>query len=99
MDPEESQPVPQPGYNRRRVRPWMGQLIGAVLLLALGVAAGVFWSRRQTTSPSDTPPAETTKSMPGMPGMAMPGTVAPSSAVKPDEPVEVSLTPEAMART
>ena len=100
MDPrEESQPVRQPGYSRRRVRPWMGQLIGAVLLLALGVVAGVLWSGRHTTSPTDTPSAETTKSMPGMPGMAMPGPAAPSSAAKPDEPVEVSLTPEAMART
>jgi len=100
MDPrEESQPVRQPGYSRRRVRPWMGQLIGAVLLLALGVVAGVLWSGRHTTSPTDTPSAETSKSMPGMPGMAMPGPAAPSSAAKPDEPVEVSLTPEAMART
>jgi RND family efflux transporter MFP subunit len=98
MDPEESQPVRQPGYTRRRVRPWMGQLIAAVLLVALGVAAGTIWSGRRTP-PTDTPPAETTKSMPGMPGMAMPGGAAPSSAAKSDEPVEVSLTSEAMART
>src|SRR4030095_11951468 len=56
------------------------------------------WSGRRTP-PTDTPPAETTKSMPGMPGMAMPGGSAPSSAAKSDELVEVSLTPEAMART
>jgi RND family efflux transporter MFP subunit len=98
MDPEESELVRQPGYNRRRVRPWMGQLIAAVLLVALGAAAGTIWSGRRTP-PTDTPPAETTKSMPGMPGMAMPGGSAPSSAAKSDEPVEVSVTPEAMART
>jgi RND family efflux transporter MFP subunit len=80
------------------VRPWMGQLIAAVLLVALGAAAGTIWSGRRTP-PTDTPPAETTKSMPGMPGMAMPGGSAPSSAAKSDEPVEVSVTPEAMART
>ena len=97
MDPEESQPVPPPGYTRRRVRPWMGQLIGAVLLVALGVAAGAIWSGRRTPA-TDTPSTETTKSMPGMPGMAMPGGAAPSSAAKSDGPVEVSLTPEAMAR-
>ncbi len=79
--------------------PWVGQLIGAMLLLALGVAAGVLWNGRHTTSPTDTPSAETTKSMPGMPGMAMPGAAAPSSAAKADEAVEVSLTPEAMTRT
>jgi RND family efflux transporter MFP subunit len=98
MDPEESQPVREPGYNRRRVRPWIRQLIAAVLLVALGVAAGAIWSGRRTP-PTDTPSAETTKSMPGMPGMAAPGGAAPSSAAKSDEPVEVSLTPEAMART
>src|SRR4029453_16252079 len=95
MDPEQSQPVRQPGYKRRRERPWVGQLIAAVLLVALGVAAGIIWSR---TPPTDTPSAETTKSMPGMPGMAMPGGAAPSGAAKSDEPVEVSLTPEAMTR-
>ena len=97
MDQEESQPVGQPGYTRRRVRPWIGQLIGAVLLIALGVAAGTIWGGRRTP-PTDTPSSETTKSMPGMPGMAIPGGAAPSSAAKSDEPVEVSLTPEAMAR-
>ena len=97
MDPEESPAVRQPGYIRRRVRPWIGQLVAAALLVALGVAAGIIWSGRRTP-PTDTPSAETTKSMPGMPGMAMPGSAAPSSAAKSDEPVEVSLTPEAMAR-
>jgi membrane fusion protein, heavy metal efflux system len=97
MDPEESQPVRQPGYTRRRVRPWTGQLIAAVLLVTLGVAAGIIWSGRRTP-PTDAPSGETTKSMPGMPGMATPGGAAPSSAAKSDEPVEVSLTPEAMAR-
>src|SRR5215831_4649099 len=94
MDPEESQPVRQPEYNARR---WMGQLIAAVLLVALGVAAGAIWSGRRTP-PAETPSAETTKSMPGMPGMAMPGAGAPSSAAKSDDPMEVLLTPEAMAR-
>jgi len=75
----------------------MGQLIAAVLLVALGVAAGAIWSGRRTP-PAETPSAETTKSMPGMPGMAMPGAVAPSSAAKSDEPAEISLMPEAMAR-
>jgi len=75
----------------------MGQLIAAVLLVALGVAAGAIWSGRRTP-PAETPSAETTKSMPGMPGMAMPGAVAPSNAAKSDEPAEISLMPEAMAR-
>lgn len=97
MDPEESQPVRQPGHTRRRVRPWIGQLIAAVLLVALGVAAGTIWSGRRAP-PTDTLSGEPTKSMPGMPGMAMPGGAVPSSAAKSDEPVEVSITPEAMAR-
>ena len=75
----------------------MGQLIAAVLLVALGVAAGAIWSGRRTPR-ADSPSSETTKSMPGMPGMAMPGAVAPSSAAKSDEPAEISLMPEAMAR-
>jgi RND family efflux transporter MFP subunit len=99
MNPEESEPVRPPESKRRRMYPSVGQLIGAMLLLALGVAAGVLWNGRHTTSPTDTPSAETTKSMPGMPGMAMLGAAAPSSAAKADEAVEVSLTPEAMTRT
>jgi RND family efflux transporter MFP subunit len=97
MDPEESRPVRQPWFKRNRVRAWTGQLVAAVLLVALGVAAGAIWSGRRTPA-TDTPSTDTTKSMPGMPGMAMPGGAAPSSAAKSDEPVEVALTPEAMAR-
>jgi RND family efflux transporter MFP subunit len=76
----------------------MEQLIAAVVLVALGVGAGAIWSGRRTPA-TDTPSAETTKSMPGMPGMAMPGATAPSSGAKSDEPVEVLLTPEAVTRT
>jgi len=80
---------PGRGRGRQRVR----QFITGVVLVALGVAGGVVWSGRRTPS-ADSPSSDTTKSMPGMPGMPAPA----STAVTSEEPMEVSLTPEAVAR-
>jgi len=80
--------------DRRPGRRLLKQVVTGLLLIALGVAAGVVWSERRTPS-AEKSASGTTKSMPGMP---MPGDTRASPAVKPDEIVEVSLTPEAIER-
>jgi membrane fusion protein, heavy metal efflux system len=97
MDPDEPAMVRGPEDNRRRVLYRVRQLVAALVLVALGVAGGVFWSERRTP-PADRRSSDTTKSMPAMPGMPAPGDAATSSAAKSDEPVEVLLTPDAVAR-
>jgi membrane fusion protein, heavy metal efflux system len=97
MEPEEAETGRRFQRERRHARQWIKQLIVAVLLVALGIAAGVVWSARRTPL-ADRPSSETKKAAPEMPGMAMPGSSAPASAVNADEPVEVSLTPDAVAR-
>lgn len=86
-------PARDRGPRRQRVR----QFITGVVLVALGVAGGVVWSGLRTPS-ADSQSSGTTKAMPGMPGMPMPVAAPASSAVKSEEPMEVSLTPEAVAR-
>ena len=95
MDHEELGTFAPPRRDRRRRR--ARQFITGVVLVAVGVAGGVVWGQRRTQS-AEKPPAGTTKSMPGMPGMAMPADAPTSTAAKADEPVEVSLTSEAVAR-
>jgi RND family efflux transporter MFP subunit len=60
--------------------------VAALVLLLLGAAGGVMWSDRRPASQG---------SAPTTPGMAPAGS---ASSVKTDEPVEVSLTPEAVER-
>jgi membrane fusion protein, heavy metal efflux system len=84
--------------GERTTRPWRRYVVsavGALVLLAIGVTAGVMWSERRTSVRSDARPsaASPAASSPTSPGMA-----APSTAAKSDEPVEVTLTPEAVAR-
>lgn len=94
MEHEEREMSRPSARDRRRALGRVGQLVVAVLLVGLGVAAGVMWSERRAV-PTDRRPSEMTKSMPGM---AMPGDAATSSAANSEEAVEVSLTPEAAAR-
>jgi len=95
MAPIEPGRFASPPRDRRPGRRLLKQVVAGVLLIALGVAAGVVWSERRTSS-AERSSSGTTKSMPGVP---MPSDApTPSPAVKPDEIVEVSLTPEAVAR-
>jgi len=80
----------------------------AVILLLVGAAAGVVWSARRGSADARTQRTVTTGdarapstsasggSMPGMPGMGAQGGAADQT--KGEEPVEVSLTPEAVER-
>jgi len=94
MEPMEPGRVASWPRDRRPGRRLLKQVVTGLLLIALGVTAGVVWSERRTSS-AEKSPSGTTKSMPGMP---MPGDTRASPAVKPDEIVEVSLTPEAIER-
>lgn len=95
-DEEPHTSVPPP-HGRRRLRQRIKQVITALVLVALGIAGGVVWSERRTPSPEKSS-GGSTKSMPGMPGMAMPADTPKSPAAKTDEAVEVSLAPDAAAR-
>jgi RND family efflux transporter MFP subunit len=75
--------------SARRYAAW-GLIVLA--LLALGAAGGIVWSQRRATSTIASPGGE--GSMPGRPAMSAGSAVAAKS----EEPVEVSLTPEAIAR-
>lgn len=102
MDHKEPAMMAPPAGQRRRGRHRLKQIATGAVLVALGVAGGVVWGQRRIPS-TDTPSSGTTssgttKSMPGMPGMPMPADTPTSASVKSDEPVEVSLTPDAAAR-
>jgi RND family efflux transporter MFP subunit len=108
MDPDEREDEPSPRQKGRRR--WLGGwalrgLLGAGLVL-LGVAGGIVWSERRAVvsgsarggsdaSGGATQGSTAMPAMPGMPAGQRPGTGA---AAKDDDPVEVSLTPEAMER-
>src|SRR5262245_16803238 len=74
---------------RRRL--WL-TLIG-LALVATGLAAGVVWSERRVASRQTTSNATTPGARP-----AMPETPAKAASPPSDEPMEVSLTPEAVER-
>jgi RND family efflux transporter MFP subunit len=82
------------GELRHPLRRRLWQALLGLALVAAGLAAGVVWSERRVTQ-KQTPSTGSTTSgaMPAMPGM-------PAKAAAPpgDEPVEVSLTPEAVER-
>ena len=82
------------GELRHPLRRRLWRALLGLALVAAGLAAGVVWSERHGT-PKQTPSTGSTTpgAMPAMPGM-------PAKAAAPpgDEPVEVSLTPEAVER-
>ena len=93
--------------NRRaRVRRYVGVAAGAVALLIVGAAGGVFWSERHRGARTRPTPAsrdaQTPAASPGgrsMPGMSgMPAPSGQGAAAKTDDAVEVSLTAEAVER-
>ena len=99
MEPSEPGRFGSRPSNRRLGRGLLKQVVAGLFLIALGVAAGAIWTERRTTSPggsAERSSSEKTKSMSGMP--TSPDTPPTSPAVKPDEMVEVSLTPDAVAR-
>lgn len=87
-DVEEHPRRPRRG-SVRRYAAW--GLIG-LALLAIGAAGGIVWSKRLATLTTASPGGES--STPGRPGMS----AGSATAAKGEEPVEVSLTPEAIAR-
>ncbi len=102
-DDDDRQERPGPRWKRYGIQ---GAI--AAVLIAAGVAGGVAWSERraakavrptsdaarkaETRSPSALAPGG---AMPGMPGMAA---SPPAATGASDEPMEVSLTPEAVQR-
>jgi RND family efflux transporter MFP subunit len=99
----DHEPPREVGRWLRRYAVWTG---AALVLLVVGAAAGVMWSERHAGSgratsattpraaePSNAPPGGT--AMPGMSGTAPTG---PAAGARGDEPVEISLTPEAVQR-
>src|SRR2546427_1255522 len=92
--------------RRARVRRYVGVAAGAVALLIVGAAGGVYGARRRAglrsrtaagSRDAQTPAASSDgRPMPGMPGMPAPS--AQAAAAKTEEAVEISLTPEAVER-
>lgn len=80
-------------------------LVG-LALLGVGLGAGVMWGERRATTKSISGYAAQDREsrpagrggMTGMPGMAAPGGTSDAAAAKGDEPTEVVLTAEAVAR-
>jgi multidrug efflux pump subunit AcrA (membrane-fusion protein) len=75
----------------------LGQAALALALLAAGMAAGVLWSERRAaaTRTATSSPDPATPAPPPSPAPASP---APAAGTASTEPVEVSLTPDAIAR-
>ena len=103
MDRDHEMMEEQPGgrWARRGVGRYVRWAVVSVVLLVVGAAAGMVWSERRAVVDGQVRIAGSTRatnggSMPGMPGMSAPA--GPGAAVKTDEPVEVSLTPEAIER-
>jgi len=89
----------------RRLRRGLAAALAALALMGLGVAGGVLWSERRSATvvaargvaPVGSDPAPGARApMPGMPGM--PASRTPAQGPKDGEPVEVTLTPEAVER-
>src|SRR3989441_3639050 len=86
---------------RSRLRRYVGLAAGAVALLVLGAAGGIIWSERHGSGARAKPvaparDAQTPAASPG--GASMPGMPAPAGPAETEEPIELSLTPEAIER-
>ena len=97
MDSEEPDTFRSPPDARRSLRHRIKQVLTGLVLVAVGIAGGVVWSERRAP-PAEKPSSGAAKSMPGMPGMPMPGNTAPSAGVKAEEAVEISLTQDVVER-
>ena len=108
MDPDEREDEPSPRHEgrRRRLGGWALRGLLGVGLLLLGVAGGVVWSERRAAlsggarggSDTSSGGAQRGTAMPAMPGMPAGQRPEAGAAAKDDDPVEVSLTPEAVER-
>ena len=102
----EDEPSPRSEERRRRPGGWALRGLLGVGLVVLGVAGGIVWSERRAavsgsasggserggrSAKGDTP-------MPAVPGMPAGQRPEAGVATKDDDPVEVSLTPEAVER-
>lgn len=87
---EEQGQIERTGQERPPTRglvPWLLRAVLGLALVAIGVVGGVVWSERRAPASAPTIGAERGASV-------LPG----SATTKQDEPVEVSLTPEAVER-
>lgn len=96
MDHRESEVLTREPRERRPGFQRLEQIVGAVVLVGLGLMGGMVWSERRA-SWGRRPSPEATRSMPDMPGTAVPSGAA-SSGTQSSEPIEVSLTPDAVAK-
>ena len=105
-DHEVMEERPEGRGARRRVGRYVRWAVVSAVLLVVGAAAGMVWSERRASmeggakgpAANRSAPRDGTASQSGsMPGMSgMPAPTGP--AAKTDEPVEISLTPEAIER-
>jgi RND family efflux transporter MFP subunit len=105
-DEREAEPSASREGRRRRLGGWALRGLLGVGLVLLGVAGGIVWSERRAAvsgsarggSDASGGAAQGGTAMPAMPGMPAGEHPAAGAAAKDDEPVEVSLTPEAVER-
>lgn len=84
---------------RSRWSRWLARIALALILVAVGVGAGVLWSERRAAATRAAARAETAAAATApAPTRAVPAGPVPSAATASAEPVEVSLTPDAIAR-
>jgi RND family efflux transporter MFP subunit len=86
------------GGGRRppRLRGRVAQLLGALALLALGMAVGAAWSERRAVRTA--PEATASHPTPAQSNASVPASAPPGAPAGDSEPLELSLTVEAMQR-
>jgi hypothetical protein len=77
------------GPERSRVARWVAGGVVAVALLGLGAAGGAYWVNARASRPVTTT---------ALPPAASPPTAAAPRPAPSEDPVEITLTPEAVAR-
>jgi membrane fusion protein, heavy metal efflux system len=94
VDGDQDNDEPVTPARRRRHRWWLGVLAG-LLLLGVGVAAGTVWTERRLSRDA---PRRATTSVNASPGTRVAEPQPTRAAPESNEPVQVSLTPEALKR-
>jgi membrane fusion protein, heavy metal efflux system len=94
VDGDQDNDEPVTPARRRRHRWWLGVLAG-LLLLGVGVAAGTVWTERRLSRDA---PRRATTSVNASPGTRVAEPQPTRAAPESTEPVQVSLTPEALKR-
>jgi RND family efflux transporter MFP subunit len=93
MDGDADEDESLPPASRRRHRRWLAALAG-LLLLGVGVAAGTVWTERRLSRAA----SQATSGINASPGTRVAEPQPTRAAPEWSEPVEVSLTPEALKR-